>query len=141
MKATPIQRVRIALSLGLLSMIVGLVFVQRSVAHVWSGGAFEDHAYDWIQAIGLFLLVASSLSVAIGTIYGARKLISTKAAAVGAVCLGIAATFLWTASLEGGINTHDWTLALVVPEFVWTAAGVLLLLVSAIRFILVRVHG
>ncbi len=72
----------------------------------------------------------------VGSIYGARKLVLTSAAKTGTVCLAIAAAFWWVVSLEGGINTHDWTLALVIPEFVWTAAGVVLLLASGVRFIL-----
>ena len=121
-------------------MIIGLVFLQRSVDHVWSGGTFQDHPYEWIQALGLFLTVVSSLVLAAGAIYWSRKLILASAAATGTVCLGIAAAFWWVGSVEG-INTHDWTLALVVPRFIWIAAGVVLLFVSGIRFILGRTRG
>jgi hypothetical protein len=122
-------------------MIVGLIFVQRSVDHLWSGGTFQDRAYDWLQAIGLFLLAVSSLLIVVSTIYGARKLAPANAAATGAVCLGLAAAFPWVSSLAGGINVHDWTFALVIPEFVWTAAGVVLLLASGVRFILEKSRG
>jgi hypothetical protein len=135
------RRVRILFSLSLLLMIVGLVFVQRSVDHLWSGGTFQDRAYDWLQAIGLFLLAVSSLLIVVGTIYGSRKLASTSAGAMGAVCLGITAAFWWVVSLEGGINTHGWTLALVIPEFVWTSAGVVLLLASGVRLLLEKVRS
>lgn len=141
MNATAIRRVRIAFSLSLLLMIVGLVFVQRSVAHLWPGGIFQDRAYDWLQQIGLFLLAVSSLLTVVGTIYGSRKLALTSAGATGAVCLAIATAFWWVVSLEGGINTHDWTLALAIPEFVWTAAGVVLLLAAGVRLLLEKARS
>jgi hypothetical protein len=134
------RRVRITFSFSLLSMIIGLVFLKQGVDHIWSGGTFRDRAYAWLQAIGLLLLVVSSLTIAAGAIYGSRKQPSASSAATGAVCLGIAIAFWWVGSIEG-INTHDWTLALVVPQFIWTAAGVVLLLVSAVRITLGRIRS
>jgi hypothetical protein len=123
-------------------MISGLVLVQRSVDYlVGSGGTFQNRAYEWLQAGGLFLLVVSSLVITAGTIYGSRKLASIRGITTGAVCLGIAAAFWWVVSYEGGINTHDWTLALVIPEFVWTAAGIVLLFASGVRFILEKARS
>ena len=136
MTTRPMHRAHIALLLGLLFMIAGLVFVQKSVDYFGPGSTRKNPAYERIQVLGLFLLMISSLVVAVGSIYGARKLVLTSAAKTGTVCLAIAAAFWWVVSLEGGINTHDWTLALVIPEFVWTAAGVVLLLASGVRFIL-----
>jgi hypothetical protein len=129
-------RVHIALLLGLLFMIAGLVLVKQSVDYLGPGGTFQNRAYERIQVLGLFLLVVSSLIIASGAIYGSLKLVLASAATTGTVCLGVAAVFRWVVSLEGGINTHDWTLALVIPEFVWTAAGVVLLLASGVRFII-----
>jgi hypothetical protein len=116
-------------------MIVGFAFVQRSVDHLWSTGTFQDRAYDWLQAVGLFLLAVSSLLIAVGAIYGSRKLTSTSVGATGAVCLVVAVVFWCVGSVEG-INIHDWTLALVIPEFVWTTAGTVLLFACSVRLFL-----
>jgi hypothetical protein len=90
-------------------MIAGLVLVKQSVDYFGPGGTFQNRAYERIQVLELFLPVVSSLIIASGAIYGSRKLVLTSAAKTGIVCLGIAAAFWWVVSLEGGINTRDWT--------------------------------
>jgi len=72
--ATPLHRAHIALLLGLLFMIAGLVLVQKSVDYSGPGRTLQNPAYERIQVLGLFLLMISSLMVAVGTIYGSRKL-------------------------------------------------------------------
>jgi hypothetical protein len=139
--ATPLHRAHIVLLLGLLFMIAGLVFVEKSIDYFGPGHTFENSAYERIQVLGLFLLAVSSLLIAIGAIYGSRKLVLASAAKTGTVCLTIAAAFWWVVSLEGGINTHDWTLALVIPGFVWTAAGIVLLLASCVRLLLEKARS
>jgi hypothetical protein len=118
-------------------MIAGFVFMQKSVDDlVWSGGAIQNCASERILILGMSLLAISSVGVAIGAIYGSRRLVLVSAARTGTVCLAIAAAFWRAISLEGRMNTHGWILALMVPEFVWAAAGVVLLLVSGLRFVL-----
>lgn len=85
------HRVRIVFSLCLLFMIVGLVFIERSVDHVRSGSTFQDRAYDWLPALGLFVLLVSVLV----TIYWSRKLVLASAAVAGAL---VVPEIAWTAA-------------------------------------------
>jgi hypothetical protein len=141
--AAPVQRARLALALGLLLMIVGLLCLQQGILHRWSSGTVQDRGSQILQAVGLLLLAGSTLMILAGAIYGSLKLILPVAAAAGIVSLAIAAIFSywWFISLEEGITLRNWTLALSIPGFVWTAAGGIFLLVACLRFILGKIDG
>jgi hypothetical protein len=135
--------VRIALSLGLLLMVVSLLFLERGINRGWSAGTFQSRGHQMLQAAGLLLLAVSILLIVVTAIYGSLKLALPTAAAAGIVSLAIAAVFFfwWFGSLEEGITLRNWTLALSVPGFVWAAAGTILLLVAGLRFILGKIGG
>jgi hypothetical protein len=126
-----LRKAFLALPLSIALMVLAFRVFQIEGEHIYSG---KDALYDFIAALGGFLLFLAFLIFTVASTYLSRKLSALNATLLGCLVL-VAARVTWRMVISS-VGMDNWTMLLIVPPFIGAFSGSILTLIGAIRLLL-----